>query len=130
MEKNQSQLQVESSIEIGSHALEIAIDLGLNRANVSKELNKLWREGRLFKIDGRPTYFVAYEALTTLYPELFFSSYYAGQADFQQTLQASEQEAIPQKKPAIAEWESETIICCFELSYPRFSAFSSIRKRD
>lgn len=116
MEKNQSQLQVESSIEIGSHALEIAIDLGLNRANVSKELNKLWREGRLFKIDGRPTYFVAYEALTTLYPELFFSSYYAGQADFQQTLQASEQEAIPQKSQlSLSENQKQLYVA---LSYP------------
>lgn len=77
---------LEQLSELGSNALDVAIDLALNRANVSKELNKLWREGRLFKIDGRPTYFVPYEAIKQIYPDLFFASYYSSFDDLLNSL--------------------------------------------
>ncbi|NLC05360.1 MAG: hypothetical protein GX778_02420, partial [Erysipelothrix sp.] len=77
---------LEQLSELGSNALDVAIDLALNRANVSKELNKLWREGRLFKIDGRPTYFVPYEAIKQTYPDLFFASYYSSFDDLLNSL--------------------------------------------
>ena len=36
----------------GSDALSIALDLKLDRTNVSRELNTLWKEGRLIKLQG------------------------------------------------------------------------------
>ena len=52
----------------GSDALSIALDLKLDRTNVSRELNTLWKEGRLIKLQGRPTLYLDCEALKTEYP--------------------------------------------------------------
>ncbi len=55
----------------GIDALEVSQALGLNRANVSKELNNLWHEGRLVKIQGKPVLFVDYYGLVNAFPDRF-----------------------------------------------------------
>lgn len=44
--------------QLGSDALSLSLDYGMDRANVSRMLNQLWRKGELIKIQGRPTYFL------------------------------------------------------------------------
>lgn len=44
--------------EVGFSAEKIALDLGLTRTNVSSDLNKLYREGKVIKFEGRPTLYV------------------------------------------------------------------------
>ena len=58
--------------ETGGDALSASLDLGFDRANVSKDLNSLWKEGKLVKIQGKPVYFLDFETLTDYYPNLFF----------------------------------------------------------
>ncbi|MED4907371.1 sigma 54-interacting transcriptional regulator [Brevibacillus centrosporus] len=48
-------------------ASELAEMLGLSRANVSSDLNKLWKAGKIEKADGRPTLFYAKQTNETLY---------------------------------------------------------------
>ena len=40
----------------GADALNCSLDLHLDRANVSKEMNTLWKNGDLIKIHGKPVY--------------------------------------------------------------------------
>ncbi len=49
------------SKEVGFSASYIASHLGLKRNNVSADLNVLFREGRVFKIEGRPTLYLTYD---------------------------------------------------------------------
>ncbi|GED27423.1 transcriptional regulator [Brevibacillus agri] len=46
---------------------ELAELLGLSRANVSSDLNRLWKEGRIEKEEGRPTLFYVKKANDSLY---------------------------------------------------------------
>ena len=59
---------------IGADALNTALDLQLDRANVSKDLNNLWKAGKLIKIHGKPVYYLDYHCLTHHYPNAFFPS--------------------------------------------------------
>ncbi len=58
----------------GIDALSCAIDLKLDRANVSKELNYLWRDGRIIKIQGRPVYYLSYQTLSDNFPNCYIPS--------------------------------------------------------
>ncbi|MFD2368786.1 sigma 54-interacting transcriptional regulator [Brevibacillus sp. GCM10020057] len=53
--------------EIRVSAGELAEMLGLTRANVSSDLNRLWKEGKIEKVEGRPTLFHAKQTQETLY---------------------------------------------------------------
>ncbi|HFL3828701.1 TPA: sigma 54-interacting transcriptional regulator, partial [Clostridioides difficile] len=48
---------------IGVTASEISEELDILRNNVSLELNKLYREGKMIKVDGRPVYYIPKEVL-------------------------------------------------------------------
>lgn len=43
---------------VGFSANHIAVELNMIRSNVSADLNKLYKEGRVFKIEGRPTLYI------------------------------------------------------------------------
>lgn len=55
------QLVLEEDFNNGMEALEIALLLKLDRANVSKELNNLWKEGKLIKLSRRPVLYLDYQ---------------------------------------------------------------------
>ncbi|MBR0137899.1 MAG: sigma 54-interacting transcriptional regulator [Erysipelotrichaceae bacterium] len=55
----------------GMEASQIAYELGLDRSNVSRELNELWKNGELIKIQGRPVLYVAYKLLKVEYPNCY-----------------------------------------------------------
>ena len=58
----------------GADALNCSLDLKLDRANVSKDMNNLWKAGDLIKIQGKPVYYLDYHSLTEHFPNNFFPS--------------------------------------------------------
>ena len=58
----------------GVDALNCSLDLQLDRANVSRDLNTLWKNGDAIKIQGKPVYYLDYAMLTQHYPDCFFPS--------------------------------------------------------
>ena len=88
----------------GSDALSIALDLKLDRTNVSRELNTLWKEGRLIKLQGRPTLYLDCEALKTEYPNHYIPlTVSAGSSllDFIQKPQKTQKRELPFHKTAL-----------------------------
>lgn len=60
--------------EGGAEALGCAIDLKLDRANVSKEMNALWKDGKIIKMQGKPVFYLDYEMIRKHYPDSFIPS--------------------------------------------------------
>lgn len=56
------------------HAGTIGEALHIDRANVSRELNRLYKDGQLIKVQGKPTLFICRSALEEKYPGVFFPS--------------------------------------------------------
>lgn len=52
----------------GVDALDVSLSLKLERSNVSRELNFLWKEGKIIKLQGRPTLYLDYAIIHTEYP--------------------------------------------------------------
>ena len=67
-------IKTDSLNQNGIDALNCALDLGFDRANVSRDLNMLWKNGSAVKIQGKPVYYLDYEALSEAYPDCFFPS--------------------------------------------------------
>lgn len=53
---------------IMTDAFTISLDLHLDRANISRMLNDLWRENELIKIQGRPTFYLHRKTISKKYP--------------------------------------------------------------
>lgn len=61
----------EIAVDGGITTKELAQRLGLSRANVSNDLNKLWKKGKICKGEGRPVlYYIAEEEKQTIFDEL------------------------------------------------------------
>lgn len=60
--------------ELGCDALNISLDLQMDRSNVSRLLNQLHHEGRLIKTQGRPTLFFARAPLENENPQAYIPS--------------------------------------------------------
>ena len=56
---------------INTDAFTISLDLKLDRANVSRMLNDLWRENILIKIQGRPTFYLHRKTILKRYPNSY-----------------------------------------------------------
>ena len=112
----------------GSDALSIALDLKLDRTNVSRELNTLWKEGRLIKLQGRPTLYLDCEALKTEYPNHYIPlTVSAGSSllDFIQKPQKTQKRELPFHKTALdaiigsaGSLKNETAQVLAAISYP------------
>ena len=48
----------ELKYNVGFSAVKIANDLNIERSNVSSDLNKLYKEGSIYKVEGRPTLYI------------------------------------------------------------------------
>lgn len=55
----------------GIDAYTLSIDLKLDRANVSRTLNQLWRDGFLIKFQGKPTLFLDRKLVSEYHPGFF-----------------------------------------------------------
>jgi len=58
----------------GIHAGLVADQLHMDRANVARELNNLYRNGQLIKLQGKPTLYLCRSVLSAEYPNVFFPS--------------------------------------------------------
>ena len=56
------------------HAGTIAEKLSMDRSNVARELNSLYRDGQLIKVQGKPTLYICRATLARRYPGAFFPS--------------------------------------------------------
>ena len=74
-----------------SDAQNIATELRLDRANVSRQLNRLWRDGSCLKVDGRPTFFVSLPVIADHYPGISFETTYDSMETFLTVLQGQTQ---------------------------------------
>lgn len=67
-------IQTKNFEYLNTDAQTISIDLHLDRANVSRILNNLFRKNLLVKIQGRPTYYLGREGLATNFPDKYIPS--------------------------------------------------------
>ena len=75
VEKNtRAVLDISSDDAEPVHAGMIADALQIDRSNVARELNGLFREGLVIKFQGKPTRYVSRSILTERYPSVFFPS--------------------------------------------------------
>ena len=52
----------------GIDASTVSLMTKIGRTNVSKELNSLWKNGQLIKLQGRPVFFLDYLTIKKEYP--------------------------------------------------------------
>lgn len=94
------QLVNENSV-LGYSAFDLSIDLSINRANISKQLNNLWKDNKLIKINGRPTLYLPVDSITQYYNLKFIPTYFASYLDFDSYLKpdliSSTNESSPQR---------------------------------
>lgn len=76
----------------GVDAYTLAIDLRLDRANASRMLNQLWKDGILIKCQGKPTIFLDRKIIAQYYPHTFIPQTVAKGEKLSRLLQASENE--------------------------------------
>ena len=55
----------------GADAEYVASKINVERANVSRELNQLWKNGKLIKFQGRPVYFMDYITVKKDFPSQY-----------------------------------------------------------
>ena len=59
----------------GIEAEDISYNLRIDRANVSRELNALWKNGVLIKIAGRPVFYLDSKIISDAYPESYIPTF-------------------------------------------------------
>lgn len=59
---------------VNTDAYTISLDLKVDRANISRILNRLWRENELIKIQGRPMYYLHRKTIQNRYPNSYIPS--------------------------------------------------------
>ena len=62
--------------KLGMDASSLAMDLRLDRSNVSRDLNLLHQEGRLIKLNGRPTLYVSRQLLMKYFPSRTYPPFF------------------------------------------------------
>ena len=83
-----------------SHAAALADRLQMDRANVARELNLLYQNGQLIKIQGKPTYFLSRFHLEQHFPTAFFPSTLPKGCDIQGFASASALPVQSKEDPA------------------------------
>lgn len=70
----EAQLNNNEMLHLGYDAVNASLDLHFDRSNISRLLNQLHQEGRLIKIHGRPTLYVARAPIEDTYSESYIPS--------------------------------------------------------
>ena len=73
-ENTASELELSQEEAAWTHAGAISGALNMDRANVARELNSLYRDGYLIKLQGKPTLYLSRDVLQQHYPNVFFPS--------------------------------------------------------
>lgn len=98
------------SKRVGTHAGFIAGKTGLDRSNVSKELNYLVKEGLVLKLLGKPTLYLDKVELTNHFQGVYFPSILSRAEDFQYLILEKEEadfknEAAQATQPLISAFD-------------------------
>lgn len=73
---------LDGSLDFGNcNAHIIAVDLKIDRTNVSRILNELYKEGEFIKISGRPTLYASVRAIVNHFPYISIPRLITGQDD-------------------------------------------------
>ena len=67
----------------------------MDRANIARELNALYLDGQLIKIQGKPTYYISRYLLEQRYPSVFFPSTLPKGSQIRSFIDVSAQPAPP-----------------------------------
>lgn len=70
--------------ELGIDAFTLALDTDFQRANISKDMNTLWKEGKLIKKTGRPTLYICRKSIEEYYPDVYIDSLLPSQFSFEE----------------------------------------------
>ncbi len=92
------------------HAGTIGQALSMDRANVARELNALYREGKLIKLQGKPTLYLCRATLARRYPSSFFPSTIPKGSTLQSYFEPQKQPLPQELPPSTNLRELETII--------------------
>lgn len=87
-------LSLDSYIFDELNALNIGLDLNIDRTNVSRLLNKLHNEDKLIKKKGRPTLYISKNALFNKFPELIIPNTLNSKDDISTLLTSSSRKII------------------------------------
>lgn len=79
-----TQLNEQNLLAYGRHAEQIADQLGLDRANVSRELNQLLKEELVLKVNGKPVYYFSRKALESARRLVFTQCIFKNKPEFLQ----------------------------------------------
>lgn len=71
---NHTKDYVEQGTLLETDALLLSLELKVDRANISRMLNELWRKNELIKIEGRPTNYLHRKYLESIYVGSYFPS--------------------------------------------------------
>ena len=82
------------------HAGKISELLELDRTNVARELNALYKNGQLIKIYGKPTQYICRSTLAQFFPNVFFPSTLPKGARLQDYTEAPAQRPAPEGRSA------------------------------
>ena len=105
-------------------ALNIGLDLKIDRSNVSRELNRLWKNGKLIKIQGKPVYYLDYEELSSHYPDAFFPTVISKDEQLSDFIGKSEK-SVKQSKVSfeMVFYDLSKTAACTWISYRRWRNF-------
>lgn len=95
----EKQVKKNNLADIGQDAQTISNELFLDRANVSRMLNKLCRENLISKILGRPSLFFSKEVINNHYPNFYCSDVFPTKNNFLQSINEEIEEAISSIDP-------------------------------
>lgn len=73
-ENTQQALNHSGGTVLGVNASTISDVLQMDRSNVARELNSLYKDGQLIKLQGKPTLYICRSVLAQQYPNVFFPS--------------------------------------------------------
>lgn len=86
--------------QVWADANKIAEQLHLDRANVSRDLNRLHAEGQLLKVQGKPTLYLSREDVARKYPGIFLPSILPKDFSFSDYVRESKDAARAAHHPA------------------------------
>ncbi len=87
--KTEEIIKSEKIDDNGVIAEDISYELKFDRANVSRELNALWKNGFLIKIAGRPVFYLDTSVISQHYPDVYVPTFIPKESHLSDYLNAS-----------------------------------------
>lgn len=87
--KTEEIIKSEKIDDNGVVAEDISYELKFDRANVSRELNNLWKNGFLIKIAGRPVFYLDTSVISQHYPDVYVPTFIPKESHLSDYLNAS-----------------------------------------